>query len=77
MKTGEPSATSLREMPEVRDWSKARRGHWAGKLRRGDTRRLEPDLAKAFPDDESVNAALRAVLAAARVVARKRRGKAA
>lgn len=50
------------------DWSQARRGFWAGKLRRGNTRVLEPDIAKAFPDDASVNAALRAVLEAAKVV---------
>jgi hypothetical protein len=64
-------------MPDVRDWSRARRGHWAGKLRGGNTRSLEPELAKAFPDDESVNAALRAVLEAAKAVAKKRRRRAA
>jgi hypothetical protein len=64
-------------MPEVRDWSRARRGHWAGKVRGGNARVLEPDLAKAFPDDRSVNAALRVVLEAAKVVGKKRRGRAA
>ena len=43
---------------------------------------LAPDLAKAFPTSESVNAALRAVLAAAKTVRKahpkaKRRGRAA
>jgi hypothetical protein len=67
------------------DWSQARRGHWVGKLKRGDAvkagskghktpvggaRTLEPELARAFPDDESVNAALRAVLDAAKAVRR-------
>jgi hypothetical protein len=52
------------------DWSKARRGHWAGKLSPGNARTLEPDLARAFPDDESVNAALRAALAVATAVRR-------
>jgi hypothetical protein len=67
-------------MPEVRDWSRARRGSWAGKLRGGNARTLEPELAKAFPDDQSVNAALRAVLEAAKVVdtaSKKKRGRAA
>ena len=72
-----PSAASLRSMPEVRDWSRARRGRWAGKLRKGTDRRLEPELAKAFPDDESVNVALRIVLEAARVVSKKKRSKTA
>jgi hypothetical protein len=55
------------------DWSRARRGYWAGRLRRGNNRTLEPELAKAFPDDSSVNAALRVVLEAAKVVAKKKR----
>jgi hypothetical protein len=59
------------------DWSRARRGYWAGKLRQGNDRTLEPELAKVFPDDSSVNAALRVVLAAAKVVAKKKRTKAA
>jgi hypothetical protein len=75
--SAEPSAASLREMPEVRDWSRARRGYWAGRLHRGTARHLEPDLAKAFPDDESVNAALRVVLEAAKAATRKRKTKAA
>jgi len=59
-------------MPEVRDWSRAWRGYWAGKLRHGSARHLEPNLADAFPDDASVNAALRVVLDAAKTVAKKR-----
>jgi hypothetical protein len=76
-RSDEPSAASLRAMPEVRDWSGARRGYWAGKLRPGSARHLEPDLADAFPDDASVNAALRVVLGAAKAVAKKRKSKAA
>lgn len=77
IRTAEPTRASLREMPEVRDWSRARRGYWAGKLRMGMGRTLEPELAKAFPDDESVNAALRVVLAAAKAVSKKRRSSSA
>ncbi len=58
-------------MPEVRDWSGARRGYWAGKLRKGTDRTLDPELATAFPDDASVNAALRVVLEAANVVTKR------
>jgi hypothetical protein len=64
-------------MPEVRDWSGARRGYWAGKVRGANARTLEPDVAAAFPDDQSVNAALRAVLEVAKVVGKKRRRRAA
>jgi hypothetical protein len=64
-------------MPEVRDWSGARRGYWAGRLRIGSARHLDPDLAKAFPDDASVNAALRVVLDAAKAVAKSRKRSAA
>jgi hypothetical protein len=59
------------------DWSRARRGYWAGRLRRGNERTLEPELAKAFPDDASVNAALRAVLEAAKAVSKRKRERAA
>jgi len=59
------------------DWSRARRGYWVGRLRRGNERTLEPALATAFPDDESVNDALRVVLRAANAVSKKRRPRAA
>jgi hypothetical protein len=52
------------------DWSRARRGYWAGRVRGGNERTLDADLARAFPDDDSVNAALRAVLQAAKAVRR-------
>lgn len=52
-KTNEPSAASLREMPEVTDWSGARRNPYTrGRL----ARVLDADLAKAFPDSAAVNA---------------------
>jgi uncharacterized DUF497 family protein len=72
-KTSEPSAASLREIPEVRDWSKARRNPY---VRGRRARVLDADLAKAFPDSSSVNAALRELLAV-RAVVRPRRGRAA
>ncbi len=49
------------------DWDHARRGHWAGKLRIGDqdrSRVLDQDLAEIFPDSESVNEALHALVRA-------------
>ena len=52
------------------DWSRARRGYWAGRLHGGNVRTLDPDVARAFPDDDAVNAALRAVLGAAKAVKR-------
>lgn len=64
------TAPPAEDAMERYDWSRARRGYWAGKLRRGNTRTLEPDVAEAFPDDDSVNTALRAVLEAAKVVRR-------
>lgn len=69
-KTNEPSAASLREMPEVTDWSGARRNPYTrGRL----ARVLDVDLAKAFPDSAAVNAALRELLAVRAVVRPKRR----
>ena len=69
-KTSEPSAASLREMPEITDWSKARRNPY---VLGGRARILDADLAKAFPDSASVNAALRELLAVRAVVQPKRR----
>jgi hypothetical protein len=59
------------------DWSKGRRGFWAGKLKRGTMRNLDADLAELFPNDESVNAALRAMIAVAKVLPAKRKRKTA
>ncbi len=46
------------------DWSKATRGRHAAKGRKlaAQIRILEADLAKAFPDSEAVNEALRLLL---------------
>jgi hypothetical protein len=63
------------------DFGKARRGHWAGKLRIGDdprSRVLDSDLAEIFPDSDSVNEALRALVKVSAKVKRpaaKRRGR--
>ena len=72
-KTSEPSAASLREMPEVRDWSRAKRNPYARGRR---VRILDSDLAKTFPDSVSVNDALRGLIAV-RAVVRPKRGRAA
>ncbi len=69
-RASEPSASSLREMPEVTDWSKARRNPY---VRGRRARILDADLAKAFPDSSSVNTALRELLAVRAVVRPKRR----
>lgn len=46
------------------DWTRARRGWHAGKLRTGTPiRRLDDDLAEAFPTSAAVNSALRAIVA--------------
>jgi uncharacterized DUF497 family protein len=68
-RASEPTAASLREMPEVRDWSKARRNPYARGRR---VRILDADLARTFPDSTSVNEALRELLAVRAVVRVKR-----
>ena len=46
------------------DFSKARRGRYAARLKAEGSNLVlvEPELAKSFPDSESVNAALRSVV---------------
>ena len=56
----EPSAASLRAIPEV-DFSRGVRGKYAG--RPSNIVVLDSDLVGAFPDSKSINDALRAVLA--------------
>ena len=54
------------------DFSKGVRGKYAGRFAKGtNVVRLAPDVAKAFPDSESVNQALRVMLRAAERRARK------
>jgi hypothetical protein len=74
-----PAETSMARY----DWDRARRGHWAGKLRIGDedrSRVLDKDLAEIFPDSASVNEALRTLVRVGSRVKRatpKRRGRSA
>ena len=65
-KSSEPTAASLREMPEVRDWSKARRNPYLAHV---GVRHIDTDLEKEFPDSASVNEALRVVLAMRQLLA--------
>lgn len=46
------------------DYSKAKRNPYAGKLAEEKIIHLDPDVAKIFPDSESVNKALRAIISA-------------
>lgn len=64
------------------DFSQAKRGRYANRLKvEGSNLVLvEPDLAEAFPDSASVNAALRSVVEFARMavgLTRRSRGRAA
>jgi hypothetical protein len=54
-----PAETAL----ERYDWSRARRGHWAGRLRTPKAVFLRPEIYAAFGSDEAVNAALEAIVA--------------
>jgi uncharacterized DUF497 family protein len=71
------AARPAEEAMERYDWSRARRGFWAGRLRIGDPERrrvLDGDLAAAFPDSKSVNDALRKLVRAGKQP-RTKRGK--
>jgi hypothetical protein len=63
------------EMRAEYDFSKAVRGKYAGRISRDATVVvLEPDVAKVFATSESVNSALRALVAIARPRKRKPTG---
>ena len=52
-------------LPEYElDWSKAKPNPYAARLKNTVAVVLAPDVARAFPTSESVNSALRSVLAA-------------
>ena len=71
----EPSAASLTDIPEL-DFSKLRRlPNPFKRARFTNVRVLDPKLASEFPDSETVNRALRRVLAGRK--AAKRRARAA
>lgn len=60
------------DMPSEYDFSKARRGKYARRYARGTNLVvLAPDVAKVFPDSQSVNEALRALARIGRRSARK------
>jgi hypothetical protein len=55
------------------DWTRAVRGRFASKATKASTllRILDPQLAARFPDSQSVNEALRALLALDQALARR------
>ena len=60
-----PKASTVDEMRAEHDFSKGVRGKYHKRLLKGsNVAVLEPDVAKAFPDSESVNEALRVVIKA-------------
>jgi hypothetical protein len=44
------------------DWTRARRGHWAGRLRTAKAVLVQPEIYEQFGSDAAVNAALAAVV---------------
>ena len=50
------------EMAEEYDFSNGVRGKYLGRVAAAGLIRLEPDVAKMFPDSESVNSTLRSLL---------------
>ena len=69
--------TSSRDQDEMRpeyDFSGGVRGKYADRYRRGtNVVLLDPEIAEAFPDSDSVNAALRALLAIAKRTGQRKR----
>ena len=60
------------ELPDEYDFSQGVRGKYAREYAEGsNVVRLDPDLAKVFPDSDSVNKALRAL---AQIVEQRSRG---
>lgn len=75
MKKRKPPETSLARY----DWSRARRGRWAGRLRTAKVVLLRPEIYELFGSDEAINVAL-ATVAQLRdlvVAPRRRRARAA
>ena len=63
------------EMPAEIDFSGGERGRYAKRFAQGTNLvMLEPEVAQVFPDSESVNAALRAVLRASVKAGQQRKG---
>jgi hypothetical protein len=57
MKKRRPPENSLARY----DWSRARRGRWAGRLRTAKVVLLRPEIYELFGSDEAINVALAAV----------------
>ena len=54
------------------DWSRAKRGRHAARVRMGTPmRQLDEDLAEIFPNSAAVNAALRAIVALGKALPRR------
>jgi len=71
-----PSSESSIEMRAEYDFSGGVRGKYAGRYREGtNVVLLDPALTQAFPDSKSVNDALRALLAVATRVDRRKRAR--
>lgn len=70
-RTNRPAETSLARY----DWTRARRGRWAGKLLTAKAVLLRPEIYEPFGSDRAVNAALAALvqLREAMPASRKRR----
>lgn len=65
-KIPENTAEDLDDDDELRpeyDFSGGVRGKYAGRFTRAHVVAIDPDVARVFPDEESVNAALRALAA--------------
>ncbi|TMQ28249.1 MAG: hypothetical protein E6J90_00760 [Deltaproteobacteria bacterium] len=74
MRKRKPPETSIARY----DWSRARRGHWAGRLRTAKVVLLRPEVYDLFGSDEAVNAALTLIAQLRDIVSpRKRRARAA
>jgi hypothetical protein len=59
----EPAEDADLEMREEYDFSGGVRGKYAGRYAEGtNIVRLDPDVAKVFPDSDAVNSALRALV---------------
>jgi hypothetical protein len=63
MKKNPKASTDADDMQPEYDFSKGVRGKYAAKYREGTNLvLLDPDVAETFPDSESVNRALRAII---------------
>ena len=74
--------TKARKLPETSlaryDWSRARRGHWAGRLRTPKSVLVSSDLYARYGSDEAIVRTLEAALQLRDAVpAPKKRGRAA